>query len=102
MKLTKEEKEDILSKYNDDNTSKKFLIHLIRHYHIFESNFQDTLIKNLKFIVIDGKTRLLEGHKKTILNKIASIEKDNWPDIEESVLRRTIKKFLDGYLIDTE
>ena len=102
MKLTKEEKEDILSKYNDDNTSKKLLIYLIRHYPVFESDYEGTLVKNLKFIMIDGKTRLLDGHKKSILNKIASIEKDNWTNIEESVLRRTIKKYLDLYLVDSE
>lgn len=102
MKLTKEEKEDILSKYNHENTSKEFLIHLIRHYPVFESDFEGTLIKKLKFIIIDGKNKLLEGNKKNILNKLAMLEKEKWSHLEESVFRRTIKKYLDVYLIDTE
>lgn len=100
MIISEEEKKEILSKY-DDNTSDELLTHLKRTYSIFTQKLQwsDTPIK---FIEIEGKTKILTGNKKFMVNKIFSIEEDRWSYLGKPIVRRTIKKFIDGNLIDTE
>jgi hypothetical protein len=100
MIISEEEKKEILSKYKD-NTSDEFLTHLKRTYPIFTQKLEwgDTPIK---FIQIEDKTKMLTGNKKFMVNKIFSIEEERWSHLEKPTVRRTIKKFIDGNLIDTE
>ena len=98
MKLTEEEKKEILSKYND-GTSNEVLNHLRRTYPVseFKLSFQE---EPTKIIMIGGKSVILKGNKKYLVNKLNSMVEDNFPQIDKKEIRRTIKKFLDAYLID--
>jgi hypothetical protein len=100
MRITEEEKKEILSKY-DDNTSDELLKHLKRTYPVTTQNLD--FVKNpIKFIYINDKNKILTGNKKLMVNKIFSLEEERWESLGEPIIRRTIKKFLDGYLIDSE
>jgi len=100
MILTEEEKREILSKYND-NTSNELLTHLKRTYTVTTQKL-DWMKTPIKYIQIEDKTKILTGNKKNMVDRIYSIEEDRWMDLGKPVIRRTIKKFLDGYLIDTK
>jgi len=100
MILTEEEKREILSKYND-NTSNELLTHLKRTYPVTTQKL-DWMKTPIKYIKIEDKTKILTSNKKNMVDRIYSIEEDRWMDLGKPVIRRTIKKFLDGYLIDTE
>lgn len=93
MKITEEEKKEILSKYNDD-TSDELLNYLKRHFTKHEE--KTSWGKILQFIKVDDKMRPLEGNKKYLVNKIFSIIGDDWIHLGEQKTRRTIKKYLDG------
>jgi hypothetical protein len=94
MILTEEEKRQILSKY-DENTSNELLTYLKRNFPVSEFKF-DWMNKPIKQISIDDKTYNIEYKKKYLVGKISSIIQDDWVHIENDVLRRTIKKFIDG------
>jgi hypothetical protein len=96
MKLTREEKEDILSKY-EGNTSDKLLNHLKRNYPVVT---YEILGKPYKMIIINEKNYYLEGNKKFLVNKLTNILEDEWVFLDRNELRRTIKKYIDGYLIN--
>ena len=100
MRITEEEKREILSKY-DDNTSDELLTHLKRTYPITTQEL-DFMKTPIKFIHIGDKIRILTGNKKATVDRLFSIEEDRWMNLGKPIIRRTIKKFLDGYLIDSE
>lgn len=99
MYLTEEEKREILSKYDDNNTSNELLIHLKRTYPVTTQKFDWSDIP-LKFIGIDGKNKPLTGNKKNLVNKLYNIEEERWISLGRPMIRRTIKKFLDAHLIN--
>jgi hypothetical protein len=94
MKLTEEEKKDILSKYSD-NTSDELLRHLKRNFPVYETtlSYNDTPIK---LMVIDDKSMTVKSNKKNIVNRISHLIEDEWSHLETSKFRRTIKKYIDG------
>jgi hypothetical protein len=94
MILTEEEKRQILSKY-DENTSNELLTYLKRNFPVSEFKF-DWMNKPIKQISIDDKTYNIEYKKKYLVGKISSLIQDEWVHLENDVLRRTIKKFIDG------
>ena len=96
MFISEEEKKQILSKYQD-NTSDEFLRHLIRAYPVDSQKILDRIIH---FITIDDKRKILTGNKKLMVNKIFNLEDGKWNDIDKSTLRRTIKKYIDGNLLN--
>jgi hypothetical protein len=100
MFITEEEKREILSKY-DNNTSDELLTHLKRTYSVTTQKL-DWMKTPIKYIQIEDKTKLLTGNKKNIVNKIYNLEEDRWMNLGKEVIRRTIKKFIDGNLIDTK
>jgi hypothetical protein len=100
MFITEEEKREILSKY-DNNTSDELLTHLKRTYSVTTQKL-DWMKTPIKYIQIEDKTKLLTGNKKNIVNKIYNLEEDRWINLGKEVIRRTIKKFIDGNLIDTK
>ena len=55
-----------------------------------------------RLFLIDGKNRFLTNNKKMIVNKLFSLVQDDWIGLGEAVIRRTIKKFIDGNLINTK
>lgn len=96
--ITEEEKKDILDKYKDD-TEDKVMVYLKRHYPIipkrvitggFGGEFH---IENS--IMVDDKSYEVEGKKKYLVNKIYYEIQDVFSDLDEKVVRRTIKKYLD-------
>ena len=62
MRLSEEERKQILSKYIDD-TSDELLTHLKRHFPVHEIK-HDWMKEPMKFIQIDDKTRPLLSNKK--------------------------------------
>lgn len=94
MLITEEEKNDILSKYSD-NTSDELLNHLKRNYPVYEETL-DWLEKPIKFISVNLKSTPIFGNKKYLINKIYNLIGDNWIHLGEPMIRRTIKKFIDG------
>ena len=99
MRITEEEKREILSKY-DNNTSDELLTHLKRTYPITSQEL-DWMKTPLKFIQIGDKNKILTGNKKLTVDRIYSLEEDRWISLGKPKIRRTIKKFLDAYLIDS-
>jgi len=94
MRLTEEEKKQILSKYSED-TSDELLNYLKRHFDVSELKL-DWMEKPLKFISIDGKSRPLDSNKKYLVNKIFQEVEELWIGLGTQKIRRTIKKYLDG------
>lgn len=93
MRLTEQEKKDILKKY-EDNTSDELLTHLKRHYPAHEET--TSWGKTIKFIKVDDKVRPLASNKKYLVNKISSLLEDSWIGLGIPTIRRTVKKYLDG------
>jgi hypothetical protein len=98
--ITEEEKEDILQKYNEDNTDKKILTYLKRHYPIskpFANSkfFDEDFMKNRIMIKIDDKLHSVDDNKKSLVNRLFNEIDDVFPGVDVSLKRRTIKKFVD-------
>ncbi len=94
MFVSEEEKKEILSKYQDD-TSEKLLTYLKRNFPVGQVSLE-WMDKPNKYIVIHDKTRFLDGNKKYLVNKLAGMLESEWVHLGEKVIRRTIKKFIDG------
>jgi len=90
--ITEEEKKQILSKYNDD-TSDSLLTYLKRH---FPTGEVQTPFGKKKYLVIDDKVRFLEDNKKYLVNKISDMVTSEWISLGDKLIRRTIKKYIDG------
>ena len=97
MRITESEKKEILSKYMG-NTSDKLLTYLKRNFPTsdYTHPFFDEPIKQIS---IDGKSHIIKGNKKYLVNKIMSYIEDEWVHLGNDVLRRTVKKFIDGNLL---
>jgi hypothetical protein len=94
MKITEEEKKDIMSKY-EGTTSDELLTYLKRHFPVHEIKL-DWMENPVKQISIDHKTYMLERNKKYLVGKLFSYLESEWVHLGEPTLRRTIKKYLDG------
>jgi hypothetical protein len=97
MRITESEKKEILSKYMG-NTSDKLLTYLKRNFPTsdYTHPFFDEPIKQIS---IDDKSHIIKGNKKYLVNKIMSYIEDEWVHLGNDVLRRTVKKFIDGNLL---
>lgn len=80
---------------SDVEISKDFLNHLIRNYPYVEIDFR--FDKKAKFLAIDDKNYRLDRNKKYLVNKIFNIEESTWNYLGVPTLRKTIKKFIDGW-----
>ena len=96
MRISEEERKQILSKYVDD-TSDELLTHLKRHFPVHETQL-DWMKTPLKYIKVDDKLKYLGDNKKYLVNKIYGLVSDNWIGLGEKKIRRTIKKYLDGVI----
>jgi len=94
MRITEEDRKEIMSKY-DGTTSDELLTHLKRHFPVNEIKF-DWMEKPLKQISIDHKTYMLDGNKKYLVGKLFNYLESDWVHLGEPMIRRTIKKYLDG------
>lgn len=97
MRVTEQEKNDILSKYSND-TSDELLNHLKRHFPVHEVFF-DWMKQPVKLMQIDDRTTSLSSNKKYLVNKIYHMVGDDWNSLGEQKIRRTIKKYLDGVMV---
>lgn len=96
MIITEEEKKQILSKYNE-NTSNELLNYLKRHFPVSEIKF-DWNTEPTKQMFVDDKLYTIKNNKKYLVGKIFNYLEDDWQHLEKEILRRTIKKYIDGYL----
>jgi len=94
MILSENDKKEILAKYTGE-TSNEVLTHLKRNFPTYDFQLK-WMEKPLRQILVDDKLVILEKNKKYLVGKIFSTIEDQFPHIEKSVLRRTIKKYLDG------
>lgn len=96
--ITESEKKDILQKYNDDNTDIKILTYLKRHYPISKpyenSTFFGDFLRHTVKILIDDKLYNVD-EKKRLVNVLFNDIDDVFPNVDVSLKRRTIKKFID-------
>jgi hypothetical protein len=97
MNITEAEKKEILSKY-DGTTSDELLNHLKRNFPTSEFKL-DWMKTPIKQISIDDKTYHIEHNKKYLVGKLSNYLQNEWNHLDNSVLRRTVKKFLDGHLL---
>lgn len=93
MRITEQERKEILSKYNDD-TSDELLRHMKRNFPVQELKM--AFKGPVKFIYIDDKSHFIEGNKKYLVGKISSLLEDEWIHLGIPKIRRTVKKFIDG------
>lgn len=93
--ITEEEKNDIISKYND-NTDKRLLNYLKRHFpiHKREIDFGDRPFVH-RTIMIDDKSRNLDDNKKYLVSRIFNEIEDEFPNLDINTARRTIKYYID-------
>jgi hypothetical protein len=96
MIITEEEKKQILSKYKE-NTSNELLNYLKRHFPISEFKV-DWKNEPIKQIFVDDRLYPIVHNKNYLVAKIFNDLEDEWLHLEIDVLRRTIKKYIDGYL----
>ena len=98
--ITESEKEEILNRYNEENTDKQILVYLKRHFPVFKP-FESSELEGVDFlkkmikILIDDKTYIVNDSKKIIVNRLFNEIDDVFPDVDTSIKRRTIKKYLD-------
>ena len=98
--ITESEREEILNRYNEENTDKQILVYLKRHFPVFKP-FENTdiegseFLKNMIKILIDDKSYVVNDNKKAIVNRLFNELEDVFPDVDTSLKRRTIKKYLD-------
>ena len=97
MNISESQKKEILSKYIG-NTSDELLTHLKRNFPVSELKF-DWMANPIKQIYIDDKLYHIEDNKKYLVGKLVNYLEDEWTHLDNSVLRRTVKKFLDGHLL---
>lgn len=96
MRLTENEKKEILSKYSGD-TSDDLMTHLKRNFPVYETHL-DWMEIPLKFIVVGDKVRPLEKNKKYLVNVISNIVENNWIHLGIPKIRKTVKKYLDAIM----
>jgi hypothetical protein len=98
--ITESEKEEILNKYNNENTDKQILTFLKRHFPVskpFQNSkfFDEDFMKNRIMIKIDDKLHSVDDNKKSLVNRLFNEIDDVFPGVDVSLKRRTIKKFVD-------
>lgn len=80
------------------DTDKNLMDFLIQEYRVWELPSTHQVFPNKKYIVVDDKPRFIEDHKKYLVNKIYLEVSEDFENLHESVIRRTIRKFLNDIL----
>lgn len=96
MFISESEREEILSKYFG-NTSDEVLKYMKRRFPI-KSVKLDWMDKPIIQMLVDDKLRLVQNNKKYLVNKIYSLISDDFSGVDERVLRRSIKMYIDAAL----
>lgn len=92
--MTRKQILEIKSEKNS-GTSDSLLTHLKRNYPVIEVELE-WLEKPIKQIKVDDKLKLLENNKKYLVDLISNILETDWSHLGTPIIRRTIKKYLDG------
>ena len=93
MFFSGQEKEQILNKYKD-NISEEVLKALKRRFPVEDSDWKINGITP-KMVQVGEKSYWIEYNKKYLVGKISSLIESNFIHIETSILRRTVKFYLD-------
>ena len=96
MFISESEREEILSKYFE-NTSDEVLKYMKRRFPV-RSIKLDWMEKPFTQMFIDDKLSHVEDNKKNLVNRIYYLISEDFPSIDNSILRRTIKKYIDMVL----
>lgn len=75
-------------------TSDTLMDFLIQEYRIWEFPSTHDLFPNKKYIIVDEKPRFIDDNKKYLINKIFLEVIDDFQNIPEPIIRRTIRKFI--------
>ena len=93
MYISEQEKKDILTQYDNQEISEKVLIHLRRNYPLKSTDI--TGLQTQKFILIDDKMKWLSRTpKKDLINLLYWNIIDHFPNTDEGIIRRTIRKYI--------
>lgn len=91
--LTEEDKKEVMNNYFGE-FNQKFYDFLKANITV-HSQKMENFPKPFVLINIDGKSRILDSSKKSLVNKILSTYSEDFPKVPESSLRLTTKKFID-------
>lgn len=91
--LTEEDKKDVIKNYFGE-FNQKFYDFLKSNVSV-SSQVIDHFEKPFVLLYIDGKSRLLDSSKKNLVSKIIRTYEDEFPNVTESSLRLTAKKFIE-------
>jgi len=91
--LTEDDKKEVMSNYFGE-FNQKFYDFLKANISVESQNI-DNFSKPFVLLYIDGKSRLLNNSKKYLVSKIVNTFSDDFPNVTESSLRLTAKKFID-------
>lgn len=80
--------------------SKGLMNFLIKEYRVWEFPSTHDIFPNKKYIIVDDKPRFIEDHKKYLVNKIYFEISEDFSNIPEPIVRRTIRQFLNDALAD--
>jgi hypothetical protein len=94
MYISEQEKKDILNQYENQETSDAVLIHLRRNFPL--KSTEGYYLGKHYYIVVGDKMKPFINSKKGLTNGIFWEIKGNFPGMDESILRRTIRKYLTG------
>jgi S-adenosylmethionine/arginine decarboxylase-like enzyme len=89
--ISEQERQDILGKYNDENTNKEVLVYLRRHFttHTYPG------VPDQVMISINDKLYPVYSNKKYVKNRIYNIVKEVFDNLDEAIIKKTIKNYLD-------
>jgi hypothetical protein len=91
--LTEEDRKEVMNNYFGE-FNQKFYDFLKSNVDV-ESHNNEHYPRPFVLLYIDGKSRILSDSKKYLVNKIVSTFSDDFPNVPESSLRLTAKKFID-------
>ena len=91
--LTEEDKKEVMNNYFGE-FNQKFYDFLKANIDV-HSKTLDHFNKPFVLIYIDGKSRILDSSKKSLVNKIINTYSEDFPKVPEASLRLTTKKFID-------
>ena len=93
MYISEQEKKDILNQYDNQETSEKVLINLRRNYPLKITDIPG--LPSQKYILIDDKMKWLNRTpKKDLINLLYWNIIDHFPNTDEGIIRRTIRKYI--------
>lgn len=91
--LTEEDKKEVMNNYFGEFNQKFY--DFLKANIMVHSQKMENFSKPFVLIYIDGKSRILNSSKKSLVNKILNTYSEDFPKVPEASLRLTTKKFID-------